>query len=95
VPNTVALEVEWVLRSRYQFDKATVITAFNALLEAQELEFQDEAALELALYLYRQGTADFADCMHTAICAIAGRQPLLTFDVKAARLANVELLAET
>jgi predicted nucleic-acid-binding protein len=44
VPSTVLLELELVLRSRYQFDKATVLGAFNALLETQELEFQDEAA---------------------------------------------------
>lgn len=44
VPSTVMLELEWVLRSRYQFDKATVLGTFNALLETQELEFQGEAA---------------------------------------------------
>ncbi|MGB7988574.1 MAG: hypothetical protein WCF44_04225 [Candidatus Methylophosphatis roskildensis] len=39
VPVTVALELEWVLRSRYRFDKSTVLGTFNALLETQELEF--------------------------------------------------------
>lgn len=64
VPSTVMLELEWVLRSRYEFDKATVLGAFNALLETQELEFQDEPALERALSFYRQSSADFADCLH-------------------------------
>jgi predicted nucleic-acid-binding protein len=93
IPCTVALELEWVLRSRYQYDKATVLGTFNALLETQELEFQDEAALERALHLYRRGTADFADCLHVGICSLLGRVPLLTFDAKAARLANVEMLS--
>src|SRR3990170_2121464 len=66
VPNTVALELEWVLRSRYQFDKSTVSSTFHALLETQELEFQDEAALERALHLYRQSSAEFTDCFHAA-----------------------------
>lgn len=92
VPSTVMLELEWVLRSRYQFDKATVLGTFGALLETQELEFQAEAALEWALHLYRQGTADFADCLHTGLSASADRAPLLTFDEKAARLPNVERL---
>jgi predicted nucleic-acid-binding protein len=89
---TVMLEVEWVLRSRYQLDKATVLGAFNALLEAQELEFQDEAALERALSLYRQSSANFADCLHAGPCGSAGRAPMVTFDETAARLPTVQLL---
>jgi predicted nucleic-acid-binding protein len=92
VPSTVVLELEWVLRSRYAFDKATVLGTFNALLETQELEFQDEAALEQALHLYRQSSAEFADCLHTGMCVASARTPLLTFDEKAARLPSVELL---
>jgi len=92
VPVTVLLELEWVLRSRYQFDRATVLGTLNALLETQELEFQDEAALERALHLYRLGLAGFADCLHAGICAAAGRAPLWTFDERAARLPGVECL---
>jgi predicted nucleic-acid-binding protein len=92
VPSTVMLELEWVLRSRYRSDKSTVLGAFNALLETQELEFQDEPALERALSLYRQSSADFADCMHCGQCGSAGRAPMITFDDAAARLPNVELL---
>jgi predicted nucleic-acid-binding protein len=92
VTDTVALELEWVLRSRYGFDKPTVLQVFNALLETEELEFQTEAALERALHLYRSGNADFAECLHAGQCGAAGCAPLLTFDVKAARLPAVELL---
>jgi predicted nucleic-acid-binding protein len=92
VPSTVMLELEWVLRSRYKLGKSTVLGAFNALLETQELEFQDEPALERAVSLYRQSSADFADCMHAGQCGSAGRAPMITFDDTAARLPNVELL---
>jgi len=92
VPSTVMLELEWVLRSRYEFDKSTVLGTFNALLETQELEFQDEPALERALSLYRQGSADFADCLHAGQCGSAGRAPMITFDETAARLPSVDLL---
>ncbi len=93
VPLTVALELEWVLRTRYGFDEATVLGAFNALLETQELEFQGEAAIERALHLYRTGLAEFADCLHAGICGAADRSPLLTFDERAARLPTVKNLA--
>lgn len=92
VPSTVMLELEWVLRSRYEFDKATVLGTFNALLETQELEFQDEPGLERALSFYRQSSADFADCLHAGQCGSAGRAPMITFDEVAAQLPSVELL---
>ncbi len=92
VPSTVMLELEWVLRSRYRFDKTSVLQAFNALLETQELEFQAEAAIEWALHLYREGPAEFADCMHAGLCSTIGQVPLLTFDQKAAKLPGVQLI---
>jgi len=92
VPITVLLELEWVLRSRYRMDKAAILEAFVGLLESQELEIQAEPAVEQALHLYRQGLADFADCLHAGLCAAAGRAPLLTFDTQAARLPQVQLI---
>ncbi len=92
VPDTVMLELEWVLRARYGFDKASILKALNALLETHELEFQTEAALERALHFYRQGTADFADCFHAGLCSSADRAPLLTFDEKAAKVPGAQLV---
>jgi predicted nucleic-acid-binding protein len=92
VPYTVTLELEWVLRSRYQLDKAAVLSALNGLLETQEIDFQAEAALEQAIHRYRLGSAEFADCLHAGVSSAADRAPLLTFDAKAARLADVQLL---
>jgi predicted nucleic-acid-binding protein len=92
VPSTVVLELEWVLRSRYRFDKSIILQTFNALLETQELEFDSEPAVERALHLYRQGAAEFTDCLHAGICGAADRSPLLTFDEKPARLPEIRLL---
>ena len=89
---TVLLELEWVLRSRYAIDKPTVLTTFTALLETQELELQFEAALERALHLYRQGAAEFADCLHAGLSEAAAQSPLLTFHSRAARLDGVHLI---
>lgn len=92
VPITVVLELEWVLRSRYGLDKASIVSAMAALLETRELEFQLEPAVERALHTYRQGKADFADCLHAGLCAAEDRAPLLTFDAKAARLPDAQLV---
>ncbi|WP_447734928.1 PIN domain-containing protein [Rhodanobacter soli] len=93
VPLTVMLELEWVLRSRYAFAKPDILLALNALLETRELEFQAEPAVERALHAYRQGAADFADCLHAAACWVEGKAPMLTLDAKAAKLADAKLLA--
>lgn len=92
VPVTVMLELEWVLRARYGFAKSAILKTLNALLETRELEFQFEAALEWALYAYRNNTADFADCLHAGLCGAHERAPMLTFDAKAAHLDGVQLL---
>jgi len=92
IPITVALELEWVLRSRYDFDKGDIVEAFNALLETREFDLQFEAALEEALHAFKDSSADFPDCLHVGLCAAAKREPLLTFDTKAARLGGARLL---
>lgn len=92
VPSTVLLELEWVLRSRYGFDKEAILQAFTALLESRDLEIQAESAVERALHAFRQGPAEFADCLHAGLCAAAGHAPMLSFDAKAARLLDVRLV---
>jgi predicted nucleic-acid-binding protein len=86
IPISVTLELEWVLRSRYGFNKATVTETYKSLLQSRELEFQSESAVEIALLYYKTHTADFADCLHTALAGQSTHTPLITFDKKAARL---------
>jgi len=59
---------------------------------SQGLSFEDEALQEQALDFYKQGSADFADCLHAGACAAAEQVPLLTFDLGASKLDGVRLL---
>ena len=93
VPITVTLELEWVLRARYRFDKVSVLSAFDALLEIDEMQFQHDQSVEWALRTYRDGSAALADCLHAALCVWEEFSPLLTFDTRAARLRGAELLS--
>ena len=89
----VLLETEWVLRSRYKIDKASVADAFTGLLESIDVEFEHLPSVEEALYVWAQHPdADFADCLLTARAAHLGRSRFLTFDAGAARLPGVELI---
>lgn len=92
VPVTVALELEWVLRAGFGYPKDDVLEVLSNLLSAAELTFESERALEVALQLYREGTADFADCLHIALATEAGEQPLWTFDRGAVRVIGARLL---
>jgi predicted nucleic-acid-binding protein len=92
VPITVTLELEWVLRSNFEFTKAETVGALSDLFAAAELSFESERALEVALDLYRNKSADFADCVHIALAAQAGEQPLWTFDKAAAKIPGAQIL---
>lgn len=94
VPVTVVLELEWVLRSRFEFGKDDVLMILASLFSAAELTFESERALEVALQLFRKGSADFADCLHVALTTQAGEQPLWTFDKAAAKVSGARLLAK-
>ena len=92
VPVSVALELEWVLRSRFKQDKAAVAQTFARLLQTVELRFEAAAALEWALSEYEISAADFSDCIHAALALSAGEQPLWTFDKTAAKVDGARLL---
>ena len=56
--------MEWVLRSQYNQGKVKILDLFNKLLESRELEFQEDASIEIALSLYADNNVDFVDCLH-------------------------------
>lgn len=92
VPVTVVLELEWVLRASFGFGKDEVMLALSSLLSAAEVSFESEHAVEVALQLFREGKAEFADGLHIALAAQAGEQPLWTFDRGAAKVSGARLL---
>ena len=90
IPLSVTLETEWVLRSVYKFQKHSVMELFVNLLETRELNFQDEASVESAIFLYRDNNVDFADCLHVATAFTHDHLPLMSFDKKAIRVEGIE-----
>ena len=86
IPKTVLLETEWVLRSRYGLTKPEILGVFSSLLDTDDLCFENEAAVEEALYLWKDNTADFADCLIGAQNRRLGCTATVTFDAKAAKL---------
>ena len=82
----VLLETEWVLRSRYKFGKDEILGAVSDLLNAMDLEFEDEPAIEAALFAWKESPAQFADCLIGARYGSMGCSATATFDAEAAKL---------
>lgn len=86
VSQLVLLETEWVLRSRFSLPKSQIIEAISGLLDATDVRFEDEPAIEEALFIWKDNSADFANCLIGAQNRRLRCRATATFDVKAARL---------
>ena len=88
----VMLETEWVLRSKYSYQKTEIAMAFIKLMETREAVYEDEESLEEALHNWKESNIDFADCLIVAKSRRAGCSHLMTFDSKASKLPGAKLL---
>ena len=86
VNQLVLMETEWVLRSRYAVPKNQIIEAISSLLDASDVQFEDEPATEEALFMWKDTTADFADCLIGAKNRRSGCRATASFDAKASKL---------
>jgi predicted nucleic-acid-binding protein len=80
------METEWVLRSRYIVPKNQIIAAMSALLDTADVQFEDEPAIEEALFIWKDTTAGFADCLIGAKNRRLGCRATASFDLKASKL---------
>jgi predicted nucleic-acid-binding protein len=86
VNQLVLMETEWVLRSRYAVSKKDIIESFSKLLETDDVQFEDEPVIEEALYIWKDATADFADCLIGAKNRQLGCRATASFDMRAGKL---------
>ncbi|MHB8255350.1 MAG: PIN domain-containing protein [Acidiferrobacter sp.] len=82
----VIMETEWVLRSRYAVPKSQVIAVLSGLLDAADVQIEDEPTIEQALFTWKDAAADFADCLIGAKNRRLGCQATASFDSKASKL---------
>lgn len=85
-------ELVWALRSMYRFPREQLAGAIHTLVSSKDLVLESEAAVRQALAQYRNGKADFADCLISASARAAGCARTVTFDQIAARDAGMELI---
>ena len=88
VSQLVLLETEWVLRCRYDLSKIEIIAAISGLLDATDVQFEDEPAIETTLFVWKESTVDFTDCLIGAQNKRLGCRATATFDLRAAKLSG-------
>ena len=86
VNHLVLMETEWVLRSRYAVTKKQIIEAISGLLDANDVQFENEPDIEETLFVWKDTIADFADCLIGVKNRRAGCRATASFDVKASKL---------
>ncbi|AUX23823.1 uncharacterized protein SOCEGT47_043530 [Sorangium cellulosum] len=92
---TVLIEVAWVLRVACKQDRATIAAALRRLVETEGVTIEHEAIVRRAIADFEAGPADFSDYVIRESSRAACALPVLTFDARFARGADVELVPET
>ncbi len=88
----VMMELHWVLKNIYRFDKDSLVTITEAILQAQEFKVESSDVAWAAHKQFLTSSSDFADCVISRIAAQAGCELTYTFDKGAAKHAGMTLL---
>ncbi len=92
VCHIVLVELVWALAKAYGYPRDRIAAAIEQILETAQLDVESSNDVAAAVKEYRNGTADFADCLLVRVNAASGCPHTVTFDRKAAKLKGFELL---
>ena len=85
------VELHWVLRRAYKLSTDACANLVDGLLDARELEIDQESIVRTALTASRDGL-DFADAVIAELGRAAGCHHTVTFDRRASQSAHMQLL---
>jgi predicted nucleic-acid-binding protein len=85
-------ETVWVLERAYGVADHDIAAAIERVLQADVILVESEQEVFTAMIALKEGRGSFADALIGALGAKAGCSRTLTFDRKALRLADFELL---
>ena len=92
IARIVLVELVWVLRKAYKYDRASVGDVIERILGTNELLVEDRDAAVAALAAYRTSAADYADCLLGLLNRDLGCAATVTFDADAATLPEFQAL---
>ena len=86
------VELVWVLRKGYRYDRETIGDVIERILATNELRVEDHDTAVAALAAYRTSAADYADCLMGLRNRNLGCTTTVTFDADAAVLPEFQSL---
>ena len=92
ISNIVLAELAWILARGYGYSRSEIARAIERVMETSQLQVESSNEVAAALVDYRNGPADFTDCLVGQVNRSAGCSHTVTFDRKAAKLGGFELL---
>ena len=93
ISQATILEFVWIMKSVRRLDRKTIAIMLGKLTMLDSIVVERVDVVDKALQRYRNGKAEFADCLIAAAARAAGCSKTVTFDRIAARDAGMELLA--
>lgn len=94
IGHIVLCELVWVLESNYKQSKETIISVVQQLLQINQLEVLESAAVWRALNDFKTSNADFADHLICGSNFVNGCSQTVTFDKKAGKQPLFQLLQQ-
>ncbi|TAL44608.1 MAG: PIN domain-containing protein [Methylovulum sp.] len=91
VPQIVQVEFVWVLTKTYKTDKAMLLNVLEHLLLNPAFILQRRDVFKIAVELFKESPAGFADCMILAE-SLDIKSLLYTFDKRLSKHLNTQLL---
>jgi len=91
ITQIVQVECTWVLAKVYKIGKPALVNVLKHLCDNPDYILQHSDIFEMALALFRQSQADFADCLILSESQHA-KTILHTFDKRLGRHNNTEIL---
>jgi predicted nucleic-acid-binding protein len=92
LPLVAVIELVWVLSSSFELVRAQIVSALEVLLQTKEIQVERAEVVWRALRVYRDSSADFADCLIERSAAAAGCARTMTFDRGAAKHCSMMLI---
>lgn len=87
------IEVVWILTACYGATRETISDVLGTLLQVRGIVVAHADVVLQALRVFRQGKADFADCLIKCIADQAMCTCVMTFDRDAAKHCGMQLLS--
>lgn len=92
VPLVSVIELVWVLTACYNLERSQIVEAMEGLIRTKEIVVERAEVVWQAVRMFRDSSADFADCLIERSATLAGCERTMTFDKGAAKNCGMTLI---